>query len=64
MSTKRYITMLYCNFSIFDTVENTVMALALVFNQDSNRCGRFASMQIMTVKSFSAPCPNLRLDRY
>ena len=27
------------DFLAFDTVKNTVMALALVLNEDSNRCG-------------------------
>ena len=40
VSTKRYITMLYCDFPAVDTVENTVTASALVLNEDSNRYGR------------------------
>ena len=38
--TKRYMTTLYCDFSARDTVQNTVLASALVLNEDSNRCGR------------------------
>jgi len=39
VSINRYIAMFYRDFSNFDTVENTVMAPALVLNKDSNRCG-------------------------
>ena len=58
VSPKRYITMLYCDFSNFDTVENTVLALALVLNEDSNRCGRSISDQSATPKFILRPADN------
>ena len=58
MSTKRYIAMLYSDFSIFDTVENTVMAPALVLDEDSNRCGRSVSIQSATPKFILRPTDN------
>ena len=58
MSTKRYVAMLYCDFSIFDTVENTVLASALVLDEDSNRCGRSISDQSATPKFILRPADN------
>ncbi|MBP6434989.1 MAG: hypothetical protein KA292_10045 [Sphingorhabdus sp.] len=55
VSITRYITMLYCDFSIFDTVENTVLAPALVLDEDSNRCGHSISDQSATPKFILRP---------
>lgn len=55
VSIKRYITTLYRDFSIFDTVENTVLATALVLDEDSNRCGHSISDQSATPKFILRP---------
>jgi len=55
VSIKRYITTLYCDFSIFDTVENTVLATALVLDGDSSRCGHSISDQSATPKFILRP---------
>lgn len=54
LSIKRYITVFYCDFSAFNTVENTVLASASVLDEDSNRCGRSVTLSHQAVRS-SAP---------
>lgn len=58
VSTKRYITMHYYDFSAFDTVENTVLASALVLVEDSNRCGRSVSNRSATPEFILRPADN------
>jgi len=60
VSIKRYIAMFYRDFSKFDTVENTVIALALVLNEDSNRCGRFVSIRSATPEIILRPADNFQ----
>lgn len=47
-----YITMIYRGFKARDTVENTVLASALVLNEDSNRCGQASQCTSMPPELF------------